>query len=53
VWITVCAQVCSGMLHMERHGLIHRDLAARNVLVFNFDKSLPTLVRVKIADYGK
>ncbi len=53
VWITVCAQVCSGMLHMERHGLIHRDLAARNVLVFNFDKSLPTLVRVKIADYGQ
>ncbi len=53
VWVAVCTQVCLGMQHLERHGLIHRDLAARNVLVFDFDEGLPTWVLVKIADYGR
>jgi hypothetical protein len=53
VWITVSMQVCLGMQHLGRHGLIHRDLAARNVLVFEFDHLQPARVLVKITDYGE
>mmetsp|Transcript_49784 Transcript_49784/g.119356 ORF Transcript_49784/g.119356 Transcript_49784/m.119356 type:complete len:459 (+) Transcript_49784:160-1536(+) len=52
VLLTAGMQVCEGMCLLEEHGLVHRDLAARNVLVFSFDRSDRSKLRVKLCDYG-
>ena len=38
-------QICEGMCHLEKQGIVHRDLAARNILVDENNN-------LKISDFG-
>ena len=52
VKLAMAAQICEGMIAMQTEGIIHRDLAARNILAFAFSPLDPSVVVVKVSDYG-
>jgi len=45
VLLSMAVDLCNGLAHLHKHGIIHRDLAARNLL-------LSADWRVKICDFG-
>ena len=46
--LEILAQVCEGLAHAHRHGIIHRDIKPTNVMVQREDGEL----RAKVMDFG-
>lgn len=49
-WLEIFVQVCRGMEHAHRNGIVHRDVKTRNILVAGMDD--PGKPVVKIIDFG-
>lgn len=52
-WIEIFVQVCRGMEHAHKNGIVHRDIKTRNILVSGLDASSKSEKPVvKIIDFG-
>lgn len=49
-WLEIFVQVCRGMEHAHKNGIVHRDVKTRNILVARMDD--PSKPAVKIIDFG-
>lgn len=49
-WLEIFVQVCRGMEHAHKNGIVHRDVKTRNILVAGMDN--PGKPAVKIIDFG-
>ncbi len=47
--LNVAEQICDGMAHAHKNGILHRDLKPANVLLKHYDDREP---QVKIVDFG-